>query len=250
MTTTLERPRPDAPADEAVLQVRGLDVYYGESHILRSVDLSVRPGQMVCLIGRNGVGKTTLLKTVVGLLRQRSGSVELLGRELSAMAPHQRARGGIAYVPQGREIIPQLTVRENLLLGLEALPGGLARNRHVDPLVFELFPILETFLNRRGGDLSGGQQQQLAIARALLGKPRLLLLDEPTEGIQPSVVLDIERAVRRIIETTGISVLLVEQHLHFVRQADWYYAMQKGGVVASGPTDELSREVVDRFLSV
>jgi urea transport system ATP-binding protein len=153
-------------------------------------------------------------------------------------------------VPQGREIIPQLTVRENLLLGMEALPGGLARNRHIDPIVFELFPILETFLNRRGGDLSGGQQQQLAIARALLGKPKLLLLDEPTEGIQPSVVLDIERAVRRIIETTGISVLLVEQHLHFVRQADWYYAMQKGGVVASGSTRDLSKDVVERFLSV
>jgi urea transport system ATP-binding protein len=250
MTTTLERPNPQAPADQAVLQVRGLNVYYGESHILRSVDLTVRPGQMVCLIGRNGVGKTTLLKTVVGLLRQRSGAVELAGREVSAMAPHQRARGGIGYVPQGREIIPQLTVRENLLLGLEALPGGLAKNRHIDPVVFELFPILEKFLNRRGGDLSGGQQQQLAIARALLGKPRLLLLDEPTEGIQPSVVLDIERAVRRIIEATGISVLLVEQHLHFVRQADRYYAMQRGGIVASGPTSELSKDVVDRFLTV
>ena len=250
MTTTLEQPHPQAPADQSVLQVRGLNVYYGESHILRSVDLSVRPGQMVCLIGRNGVGKTTLLKTVVGLLRQRSGSVELAGRDVSAMAPHQRARGGIGYVPQGREIIPQLTVRENLLLGLEALPGGLAKNRHIDPVVFELFPILEKFLGRRGGDLSGGQQQQLAIARTLLGKPRLLLLDEPTEGIQPSVVLDIERAVRRIIEATGISVLLVEQHLHFVRQADWYYAMQKGGVVASGSTEQLSKDVIDRFLSV
>ena len=250
MTTTLERPHPEAPTDQAVLQVRGLNVFYGESHILRNVDLTVRPGQMVCLIGRNGVGKTTLLKTVVGLLRQRGGAVELGGREVSALAPHQRARGGIGYVPQGREIIPQLTVRENLLLGLEALPGGMGRHRHIDPVVFELFPILEKFLSRRGGDLSGGQQQQLAIARALLGKPRLLLLDEPTEGIQPSVVLDIERAVRRIIETTGISVLLVEQHLHFVRQADWYYAMQKGGVVASGPTEELSKEVIDRFLSV
>ncbi|MEB3277018.1 MAG: urea ABC transporter ATP-binding subunit UrtE [Cyanobacteriota bacterium] len=233
-----------------VLQVRELNVYYGESHILRNVDLTVNAGQMVCLIGRNGVGKTTLLKSVIGLLRQRSGQVRLAEQEVSALPPHGRARRGIGYVPQGREIIPQLTVRENLLLGLEALPGGLARNRHIDPVVFELFPILETFLNRRGGDLSGGQQQQLAIARALLGKPRLLLLDEPTEGIQPSVVLDIERAVRRIIETTGISVLLVEQHLHFVRQADWYYAMQKGGVVASGPTAELSKEVVDRFLSV
>ncbi|MFQ6537628.1 MULTISPECIES: urea ABC transporter ATP-binding subunit UrtE [Aphanothece] len=233
-----------------MLEVQDLNVYYGESHILRNVDLSVRPGQMVCLIGRNGVGKSTLLKTVVGLLRQRSGRVELLGRDLTGLPPHRRARGGIAYVPQGREIIPQLTVRENLMLGMEALPGGLGQHRHIDPVVFELFPVLEKFLARRGGDLSGGQQQQLAIARALLGKPKLLLLDEPTEGIQPSVVLDIERAVRRIIETTGISVLLVEQHLHFVRQADWYYAMQKGGVVASGPTAELSKEVVDRFLSV
>jgi urea transport system ATP-binding protein len=233
-----------------LLDIRGLNVYYGESHILRDVDLNVAAGEMVCLIGRNGVGKTTLLKTVIGLLQQRSGDLQLEGRELTGRPPHARARGGVGYVPQGREIIPQLTVRENLLLGLEALPGGMAKNRHIDPVVFELFPILEKFLARRGGDLSGGQQQQLAIARALLGKPKLLLLDEPTEGIQPSVVLDIERAVRRIIETTGISVLLVEQHLHFVRQADWYYAMQKGGVVASGPTTELSKQVVDRFLSV
>ena len=233
-----------------VLQVRGLNVYYGESHILRDVDLSVAPGQMACLIGLNGVGKTTLLKTIIGLLRQRSGSVQLAGDDISRLPPHRRARQGIAYVPQGREIIPQLTVRENLLLGLEALPGGLARNRHIDPLVFELFPILETFLNRRGGDLSGGQQQQLAIARALLGKPRLLLLDEPTEGIQPSVVLDIQRAVARILEQTSIGVLLVEHHASFVRQSDWYYAMQKGGVVASGATADLSAESLQRFLSV
>ena len=235
---------------EALLDVDGLNVYYGESHILRDVDLNMKPGQMVCLIGRNGVGKTTLLKTVIGLLKQRSGDLQLEGRELTGRPPHARARVGVGYVPQGREIIPQLTVRENLLLGLEALPGGLAKNRHIDPLVFELFPILEKFLARRGGDLSGGQQQQLAIARALLGKPKLLLLDEPTEGIQPSVVLDIERAVRRIIEATGLSVLLVEQHLHFVRQADRYYAMQRGGIVASGPTSELSKDVVDRFLTV
>jgi len=251
--TSTSRPaaaHPPAPDDDHLLAVRDLNVYYGESHILRQVDLSVAPGQMACLIGLNGVGKTTLLKTVMGLLRQRSGWIQLAGEEVSAREPHQRARAGIGYVPQGREIIPQLTVRENLLLGLEALPGGITRNRHIDPLVFELFPVLEKFLARRGGDLSGGQQQQLAIARALLGKPRLLLLDEPTEGIQPSVVLDIQRAVARIIRETGISVLLVEHHASFVRQADWYYAMQKGGVVASGPTSELSKEVIQRFLSV
>jgi len=235
---------------DQLLAVRDLNVYYGESHILRNVDLSIAPGQMACLIGLNGVGKTTLLKTIMGLLRQRSGSILLAGEEVSAKETYQRARAGIGYVPQGREIIPQLSVRENLLLGLEALPGGILRNRHIDPLVFELFPVLEKFLNRRGGDLSGGQQQQLAIARALLGKPRLLLLDEPTEGIQPNVVLDIQRAVARIIRETGISVLLVEHHASFVRQADWYYAMQKGGVVASGSTSELSKELIQRFLSV
>ncbi len=196
------------------------------------------------------MGKTTLLKSLIGLLRPRSGTMAFDGSQLDRQAPHQRARAGIGYVPQGREIIPQLTVEENLLLGMEALPGGLARHRHIDPFVYELFPILQEFLPRKGGDLSGGQQQQLAIARALLGKPKLLLLDEPTEGIQPNIVQDIEAAVRRIIADTGIGVLLVEQHLHFVRQADRYYAMQRGGIVASGSTSELSQTVVDQFLSV
>jgi len=233
-----------------LLEIQGLNTYYGESHILRDVDLSVQAGEMVCLIGRNGVGKTTLLKSLIGLLKPRSGDLLLEERSLQRLSPHQRARAGIGYVPQGREIIPQLTVEENLMLGMEALPGGLARNRRIDPLVYELFPILQEFLSRKGGDLSGGQQQQLAIARALLGRPKLLLLDEPTEGIQPNIVQDIEAAVRRIIAETGIGVLLVEQHLHFVRQADRYYAMQRGGIVASGPTAELSQAVVDRFLSV
>ena len=234
----------------ALLEIRGLNTYYGESHILRDVDLTVNAGEMVCLIGRNGVGKTTLLKSLIGLLRARQGSIVFNGAVLDRQAPHQRARAGLGYVPQGREIIPQLTVEENLMLGMEALPGGLARHRRIDPFVYELFPILREFLPRKGGDLSGGQQQQLAIARALLGQPQLLLLDEPTEGIQPNIVQDIESAVRRIIAETGIGVLLVEQHLHFVRQADRYYAMQRGGIVASGPTAELGQDVVNRFLSV
>ena len=233
-----------------LMEMRGLNTYYGESHILRDVDLTLKAGEMVCLIGRNGVGKTTLLKSLIGLLRPRRGEIVFNGIYLDRQAPHQRARAGLGYVPQGREIIPQLTVEENLKLGLEALPGGLVRQRGIDPFVYDLFPILKDFLPRKGGDLSGGQQQQLAIARALLGKPKLLLLDEPTEGIQPNIVRDIESAVRQIISQTGISVLLVEQHLHFVRQADRYYAMQRGGIVASGPTQELSQAVVDQFLSV
>ncbi|MEX1323108.1 MAG: urea ABC transporter ATP-binding subunit UrtE [Synechococcaceae cyanobacterium] len=237
-------------AKPPLLSITGLNVYYGQSHILRNVDLSVPEGQMVCLIGRNGVGKTTLLKSIIGLLQQRSGSIEYQEQALKDQPPYQRARSGIGYVSQGRDIIPQVTVRENLLLGMEALPGGMAKNRHIDPLVFELFPILEKFLNRKGGDLSGGQQQQLAIARALLGRPRLLLLDEPTEGIQPSIILDIEKAVQRIMKETGISVLLVEQHLHFVRQSSFYYAMQRGSIVSSGFTEQLSDAIVQEFLTV
>ena len=233
-----------------MLEIRGLNTYYGESHILRDVDLRVLAGEMVCLIGRNGVGKTTLLKSLIGLLKPRSGEIIFEGHGMERQPPHQRARSGLGYVPQGREIIPQLTVEENLMLGMEALPGGLARNRRIDLFIYELFPILQEFLSRKGGDLSGGQQQQLAIARALLGQPKLLLLDEPTEGIQPNIVQDIEAAVQRIIAEKGIGVLLVEQHLHFVRQADRYYAMQRGGIVASGSTSELSQDVVDRFLSV
>ncbi|WP_413441724.1 urea ABC transporter ATP-binding subunit UrtE [Synechococcus sp. MIT S1220] len=240
-----------APAStKTILRASGLNVYYGESHILRNVDLQIPEGEMICLIGRNGVGKTTFLKTIIGLLEQRSGNIEYDGKQLTSQAPYKRARAGIGYVSQGRDIIPRITVRENLQIGMESLPGGMGKNRHIDPLVFELFPILEQFLNRRGGDLSGGQQQQLAIARALLGKPKLLLLDEPTEGIQPSIILDIERAVKRIIQETGISVLLVEQHLHFVKQSSFYYAMQRGGIVSSGPTSQLSDDIIEEFLTV
>lgn len=233
-----------------MLQVSGLNVYYGESHILRNVDLSVPRGQMVCLIGRNGVGKTTLLKTIMGLLRPRSGDIVFGGQSIANLSPDRRARLGIGYVPQGREIIPRLSVKENLLLGYEARAERPRKAQEIPEEIFELFPVLKTMLSRMGGDLSGGQQQQLAIARAIMGKPQLLVLDEPTEGIQPSIILDIETAVRQIIAKTGISVLLVEQHLHFVRQADRYYAMQKGGIVASGSTSELSNEIIQRFLAV
>jgi len=250
MQSTAMAPEAHSVGKKSILSVADLNVYYGESHILRNVDLAIPEGEMVCLIGRNGVGKTTFLKTIIGLLQQKSGSILYQDQTLLREAPYQRARQGIGYVSQGRDIIPQLTVKENLLLGMEALPGGLAKNRHIDPIVFDLFPILEKFLARKGGDLSGGQQQQLAIARALLGKPKLLLLDEPTEGIQPSIILDIERAVQRIMRETGISVLLVEQHLHFVRQSNYYYAMQRGGIVASGLTASLSDAIVQEFLTV
>jgi urea transport system ATP-binding protein len=238
------------PKTDLMLQVKNLNVYYGESHILRDVDLSIPSGQMVCLIGRNGVGKTTLLKTIMGLLKPRTGEIIFNDLPITKLPTDRRAKMGIGYVPQGREIIPRVTVKENLLLGIEARPEGRKGNEEIPEEIFDLFPVLKTMLSRMGGDLSGGQQQQLAIARALMGKPRLLVLDEPTEGIQPSIILEIEAAVKRIIEATGISVLLVEQHLHFVRQADRYYAMQKGGIVASGSTDQLSQEVIQRFLAV
>ena len=233
-----------------MLQVNALNQFYGGSHILRNVTFEVPQGKLTTLLGRNGVGKSTLLKCLMGVVPTKSGSISWAGQALEKKPPYERVAAGLAYVPQGREIFPRLTVEENLMLGMEALPGGLARNRRIDPFVYELFPVLQEFLPRKGGDLSGGQQQQLAIARALLGKPKLLLLDEPTEGIQPNIVQDIESAVKRIIAETGIGVLLVEQHLHFVRQADRYYAMQRGGIVASGPTSDLSQAVVDQFLSV
>lgn len=236
--------------NESMLQVNDLNVYYGESHILRGVDLNVPPKEMVCLIGRNGVGKTTMLKTIMGLLKPRTGSIYLSGEPITNTPTNKRAKMGIGYVPQGREVIPRVTVKDNLILGLEARPEGRKGKDEIPDEIFTLFPVLKTMLSRMAGDLSGGQQQQLAIARALMGNPRLLVLDEPTEGIQPSIILEIEAAVRRIIASRGISVLLVEQHLHFVRQADRYYAMQKGGIVASGRTSELSKDVVQQFLAV
>jgi urea transport system ATP-binding protein len=233
-----------------MLKVEKLNVYYGESHILREVDLEVRPGRVVCLMGRNGVGKTTLLKTLTGLLQARSGRISWREQDITRQAPFRRARAGIGYAPQGREIFAQLTVEENLLVGLDAAPRGKGR-RGLPSEVFELFPVLKEMLKRRGGDLSGGQQQQLAIGRALVSNPGLLLLDEPTEGIQPSIILEIEGAIRRLRDRGDVAILLVEQYLDFAqRLADEFCVMEKGEIVTRGPIKELTGEVVRRHLTV
>jgi len=228
-----------------MLSISGLDVAYGESQVLWGVDLEVRAGELVCLMGRNGVGKTTLLKTAIGLLGARRGSVTFDGTDITAWSSDRRARAGVGYVPQGREIFPHLTVEENLRMALL----GCGRAASLDePL--ELFPALRPLLARKGGVLSGGEQQMLAIGRALLTKPRLLMLDEPTEGIQPSIILEIEGALRRI-KLLGLAVLLVEQYLDFAeRLADKYVIMAKGAVVAAGSTGDLRVEMVRQHLAV
>lgn len=230
------------------LIVSDLAVDYSGVPAVRGISFDVPAGHAIGLIGPNGAGKSSTLLGIMGAVT-RQGTVQVNGQDVGGLSPEKVVRRGVSLVPEGRHIFGALSVRDNLRLGGV---GRRSKDGYDDTLayVLELFPILGEFADRQAGLLSGGQQQQLAIARALLGKPKLLLLDEPTEGIQPSVVLDIERAVRRIIEATGISVLLVEQHLHFVRQADRYYAMQRGGIVASGPTSELSKDVVDRFLTV
>ena len=231
-----------------MLKIDHLNIYYGESHILHDVDLEVAPGQIVCLLGRNGVGKTTLLKGVVGILPAREGKIYFDNQEVTALPPYQRAKLGIGLVPQGREIFPFLTVHENLLVGLEARKDNLLS---VPNDIYELFPVLKSMLGRKGGDLSGGQQQQLAIGRALAMNPKLLVLDEPTEGIQPSIILEIENVIQRIKERGTIAILMVEQYLEFAwRVADYYYIMAKGSVVAKGPTQGTSIDSVKEHLTV
>jgi urea transport system ATP-binding protein len=229
-----------------MLAVERLDAGYGGSQILWSVDLAVPAGQVVCLMGRNGVGKTTLLKTIMGLLPARGGRVVVDGSDVTRWSPDRRARAGIGYVPQGREIFPHLTVEENLRMSLI----GCGRARDLDDAL-ALFPALKRLLGRKGGVLSGGEQQMLAIGRALLTRPKLLMLDEPTEGIQPSIVEEIGEAIRRIRTEMGLAVLLVEQYLDFVEQlADAYVIMAKGAVVAGGPTAQLRLETVRHHLAV
>jgi len=233
-----------------MLEVRGLNVAYGESQVLWDVSLEVPAGSVVCLMGRNGVGKTTLLKSVMGLLPARAGRIAFDGTDLAGRRPEERVACGIGYVPQGREIFPNLTVQENLRMGLLGRRTG--NGSAVDALerVFELFPKLKTLLGRKGGVLSGGEQQQLAIGRVLLAGPKLLLMDEPTEGIQPSVIIQIEEAIERI-KAQGISVLLVEQYLEFAwRLAGAYAIMRKGTIVSRGSTKELREDMVRQHLTV
>ncbi len=217
---------------EAMLTVDNIDLHYGAAQALRSVSLDVPEGQVTCVLGRNGVGKTSLLKAIVGQMPVTSGKVSWNGHDITSRAPEDRARAGVAYVPQGREIFPLLSVRENLQTGLFVLPRA---ERTIPDEIFELFPVLKDMLSRRGGDLSGGQQQQLAIARALAMRPKLLILDEPTEGIQPSIIKDIERVIALLRERGGMAILLVEQYFDFAKAlADTFAVMDRGEVVMSG----------------
>jgi urea transport system ATP-binding protein len=231
-----------------MLTIHSLNVSYGDSQVLWDVHLDVPPGQVVCLLGRNGVGKTTLLKSIMGLLTPRSGSITFHGQELMRLSPDERARHGIGYVPQGRDIFPDLTVHENLRVGLVA--RGVS-NGTIPDEIFQRFPVLQTMLSRKGGLLSGGQQQQLAIARALVTQPTLLLLDEPTEGIQPSIILDIEESIQRLKQEGRMAILLVEQYLDFARRlADSIYVMEQGTIVLDGKLQELEEDAVKRYLAV
>jgi urea transport system ATP-binding protein len=231
-----------------MLTVEDVHLYYGASHALRGVSLAARKGRVTCVLGRNGVGKTSLLRAILGLEPVRSGRILWEDRALEGKRPYERARAGIGNVPQGREIFPRLSVEENLRTGLAAAPRD---QRSVPEEVFELFPILENMLRRRGGDLSGGQQQQLAIARALVMRPRLLLLDEPTEGIQPSIIKQIGEVIARLAAKGEIAILLVEQYLDFAREvADDLLVMDRGQVVVAGAKADVDEDEVRRYLTV
>jgi urea transport system ATP-binding protein len=230
-----------------MLSIRHINQYYGGSHILREVGFDVPSGQCTALLGRNGVGKTTLLKCIMGLLPIRSGAIEFAGRSIAELPPYARAKLGLGYVPQGREIFPRLSVAENLEMGLATQK----RRTGVPGHVFEMFPVLKAMLRRRGGDLSGGQQQQLAIARALAMRPKLLILDEPTEGIQPSIIKEIGRAIEALTAGGEMAILLVEQYYDFAKAlADRYVVLSRGEVVARGEAQAMDDDGVRRLLAV
>lgn len=234
---------------KTMLEVTQLNQYYGSSHTLRGISLSVSRGECLALLGRNGVGKTTLLKCLMGVLPVAGGSVTLEGREITKLAPHQRAQLGMAYVPQGREIFSRMTVEENMLMGMACKAGREASR--IKPEIFELFPVLKEMLQRRGGDLSGGQQQQLAIARALLAEPKLIIFDEPTEGIQPSIIKDIGRVIALLRQRGDIGIILCEQYFDFALElADQFVVLSRGEVAAAGPQSEMDTEQVRRHLAV
>jgi len=230
-----------------MLKVDNLHQAYGGSHILRGLSFELQKGEVTTLLGRNGVGKTTLLKSLMGLVKTKEGSVTFDGRTITHLPPHERVRAGIGYVPQGREIFPRLTVEENLLMGLATKPGG----TKIPERIFEMFPVLKQMMHRRGGDLSGGQQQQLAIGRALAMGPSLLILDEPTEGIQPSIIKDIERAIRLLAQTGEMAILLVEQYYDFAESlADQYLLMERGEFIMRGRGETMPQDGVREALAV
>jgi len=231
-----------------MLSVEAVDLYYGASHALRRVSLTAKKGEVTCILGRNGVGKTSLLRAIFGLSPIRSGHIRWEDRELTALPTHERAGAGLALVPQGREIFPRLSVLENLMTGFATLPRQL---RYIPDDIFALFPVLKDMLHRRGGDLSGGQQQQLAIARALVARPRLLVLDEPTEGIQPSIIKEIGRVIAMLAARGDMAILLVEQYFEFARDlATAYLVMQRGEIVLSGRQAEMDEAAVRGYLTV
>lgn len=229
-----------------MLRVDGLNHYYGGSHTLNDISFEIAAGSCTAVLGRNGVGKSTLLKSLIGLERIRSGSIQFNGHDVTRAAPYLRARHGMAYVPQGREIFPRLTVEENLYTGLAG-----QKTREIDPAIYEMFPVLQTMRRRRGGDLSGGQQQQLAIGRALLTKPKLLILDEPTEGIQPSIIKDIEGVIQNLAQRGDMAILLVEQYYDIARSlADQYIVMQRGAIVQRGRGADMDKDDVRGLLAL
>ena len=237
----------DIAAAPAVLQVQGLNQYYAGSHILRDLGFEARLGEVTVVLGRNGVGKTSLLKSLMGVVPVKTGSITLHGIDITRATPYERVRQGVGYVPQGREIFSRLTVQENLEMGLASAPAG----SPIPAELFELFPVLKQMIQRRGGDLSGGQQQQLAIARALAAGPKVLLLDEPTEGIQPSIIKDIGRVIRMLADRQTMAIVLVEQYYDFAAElADQYLVMERGAVVQHGRGADMEKDGVRQRMSI